>query len=664
MYDYVGTVLCVEGGWLYEAGVMTMNNYRKLSRLYFNTLRGGGNGRTALIEWNSVPVRFQEKAIEITGDPVITTRKSTFKTYLEHDQKAQEFFNNYTLDAGTALPDRNIKEYTANAIVLNAIYTVTTSLMAKRRTLGGSKVKIWDKIAEVLQELPKHTYPHTLPNNTRRLKQKLKLYKAEGYETLIHKQFGNKNSEKINEDAKLWLVSRWADRVMKVANFAQLHAEYNRMCELEGWKPLKHQDTIKNYLHLEHVKNLWYGHRYGELKAKEKYTYFHTTKMSSMRDSLWYSDGTKLNYYYLDADGKIATCQVYEVMDTFSEVFLGYHISKTEDYEAQYYAYKMALGASGHKPYELKFDGQGGHGKLKAGNFLNKISRFANKTQPYNGKSKTIESAFGRFQQQILKQDWFYSGQNITAKTIESKANMEFILANKHNLPSLKEIKEVYAQRRAEWNNAKHYATGEARMEMYLNSDNPETPEVSLLEMVDLFWITREKPITCTPYGISFKEKKVAYEFSVYDADGMPDFEWLADNTDKKFIVKYDPSDMTLIYLYTKDALGLRRVGAATTKVVIHRNRQEQEAWELSYMQRINEANKRHRLNRYNEMEQILKDHKMSAEDYGLKNPKVSGIKSTYDKKNKTPNTIGTHQKQESNMDAELEYENSRVNDY
>ena len=70
---------------------------------------------------------------------------------------------------------------------------------------------------------------------------------------------------------------------------------------------------------------------------------------------------------------------------------LGFHISSTEDYEAQYNAFKMAIGFAQHRPYEVKVDGQGGHSKLKSGNFLNKICRLAIKSQPYNGKSKSIE---------------------------------------------------------------------------------------------------------------------------------------------------------------------------------------------------------------------------------------------------------------------------------
>ena len=175
-------------------------------------------------------------------------------------------------------------------------------------------------------------------------------------------------------------------------------------------------------------------------KAKKRGIYQHSTKLPSCRDALWYGDGTKLNYFYLE-DGKIKTCQVYEVMDAYSEVLLGYCISEKEDYQAQYSAFKMAIENAGHRPYQITVDNQGGHKKLETGNFLSKICRIAIKTQPYNPNSKTIESVFRRLQK-ILSGDWFFTGQNITAKRAESRANMEFILANRASLPSLEEIKK------------------------------------------------------------------------------------------------------------------------------------------------------------------------------------------------------------------------------
>ncbi|AWG27187.1 kinase [Flavobacterium kingsejongi] len=522
MFEYYNNnILCVQAAWLIEEGILTKPNVDSLIlRGQIKRMQRGGNGRVALIEYETIRPDIKEKIIALVGDPTERAKHIHFSDYLKTDQNAVDFFNNYTLDSNDPLPDKNIKEYIANAEVLNAIKTILESTMSKRKALG-SKVKPWEKITTIVQELPRHTWPHSLPANERRLQDRYKIYNVEGYVSLIHKGFCHKNSEKLADVAKSWVLARWSDRVRKCASFAQLLRDYNEHATGLDWPTLKTELSLRNFLQDPKIEALWYGYRYGELKAKEKYTYQHSTKLPSMRDSLWYSDGTKLNYYYLE-NGKMKTCQVYEVFDTYSEVFVGYHISQTEDYEAQYFAFKMALQTAGHKPYEIKFDNQGGHGKLEASSFLSKISRITNKTQPYNGKSKTIENAFGRFQAEYLKRDWFFTGMNITTKKLESRANMEFILDNVKNLPSLDEVKQVYKQRREQWNAAPHPKTGVSRLEMYLNSQNPATPEVSIWDMVDMFWITREKPVTANAYGISFTEKKIKYDFMVMK-NNMPD---------------------------------------------------------------------------------------------------------------------------------------------
>ena len=104
---------------------------------------------------------------------------------------------------------------------------------------------------------------------------------------------------------------------------------------------------------------------------------------------------------------------MYEVVDAYSEVLLGFHISESENFEAQYCAFRMAVQRSGHKPYEIVHDNQGGHNKLnrqgkkptgdeKGKGFLDRLCHIHRPTMPYNGESKTIESIFGRFQQQVL----------------------------------------------------------------------------------------------------------------------------------------------------------------------------------------------------------------------------------------------------------------------
>lgn len=205
---------------------------------------------------------------------------------------------------------------------------------------------------------------------------------------------------------------------------------------------------MKKWLNSPSVEPLWYDAVYGEQAARQRYGRKHKTALPTRRDTLWYGDGTKLNLYYRDEQGKVRTTQVYEVIDAMSEVLLGYCISDTEDYEAQYHAYRMAIQKSGHKPYEIVYDNQGGHKKLDSDGFIGKICRVHRPTQPYNGESKTIESVFGRFQAQVLHKDWRFTGQNVTAKKASSRPNVEFIEANKDSLYTLEELKDAYAAAR------------------------------------------------------------------------------------------------------------------------------------------------------------------------------------------------------------------------
>lgn len=662
MTEYHNNILCIESNWLVRSGVISKNNYRVLTqRGNLQVLRRGCRNTPALVEYDSIPERFRKLVVQKIGDPKEQTKHIKFRDFLRQDAEAINYFNDYTVPDGLPLPEKNKKEYAANAAVFNAINFLLNNKLSKRKALGNAKVNVWGKIADVVQSLPYHQWPCNLPKNARRLKDKYKAFQEEGYISLIHAGFCNDNSEKINDTAKSWLIARYADPVNRVATTWQLWVEYNKKAKQEDWKLIKSDKTIYNYLHQEEIKPLWFASRYGELKAKEKFTYFHSTKLPTMRDSLWYSDGTKLNLYYLDENGKMTTAIVYEVMDAYSEVFLGYHIGQSEDYIAQYHAYKMAAKTAGHRPYQLGFDNQGGHGKLKSGEFLNKLAHLPINTQPYNGKSKTIENAFGRFQQQYMKKLWYFTGQNVTTKKAESKANMEYILANKESLPSFNEAIEAYIKVRNEWNNDPFQRTGEPRMQKYLNSSNPESPELSALDMVDLFWILREKPVMYAPSGLSFKEKKIKYEYVVFDENREVDMNFHVHSIDKKFRIKFDPEDMTMIYLYEDTPLGLRFVNAAETKPVISRGRQEITEFEDIFAKRMNAKNKETRVDMRDATERVLDDHDATPEHYGHNSPHLKGIESKKSRKSKKtdekpkrkvqPVSIGEYEKEVSNAD-------------
>ncbi len=634
--EYYNKMICVTVDELTEEyngqRVMGTSNYKRLcaSKRLFVARKAGGFGVYALIMYSSLPDRFRARFEAIHGNPEqILEQQKMEKKVLKIDKDARDFYMSHILPNGKTLVDTRVEEYTINASVLGLVLTALNERMAKVKALGGGVPKdLWHKALD-LSESYRKDYDHTLPDALRGFRDKMNAFKRDGYVALISGKDGNKNTLKITDEAGDQIIALKRSKVPVYTN-SQLFAKYNEIAKDKGWKPLKSISSLVSFLERPEVKRRWYDAVHGELAAHQKYTRKHKTALPSFRDSLWYADGTKLNLYYkaYDEKGKlqVRTTQVYEVMDAFSETMLGYYISDSENYEAQYNSFRMAIQTAGCRPYEIVTDNQGGHKKLEATQFFERICHVFRFTAPYSGQSKTIESAFGRFQAQELHKDWRFTGQNITTKRETSRPNLEFIEANKENLYTLEELKMAYAKAREAWNNAKHPATGVSRIEMYQNSVNPETTAVDQLDMIEMFWLTTQKPSTFTASGITIEIDTKKYTYEVLGTDKMPDLEFRKKHTFRQFYVMYDPCDMTQVRLYTKETNGMRYVATAEPYVKIHRNLQEQKPGEMAFIRQMDIANKQERVDLQLEAAELEMAHGVAPEQYGLNRPKMRGI--------------------------------------
>ena len=634
--EYYNKMICVTVDELTQEydgqRVMTASNYKQLCarKRLFIARKAGGFGVYALIMYSSLPDRFRARFEAIHGNPEqILEQRKMEKKVLKIDKDARDFYMSHILPNGKTLVDTRVEEYTINASVLGLVLTALNERMAKVKALGGGVPKdLWHKALD-LSESYRNDYDHTLPNALRGFRDKMNAFKRDGYIALISGKDGNENTLKITDEAGDQIIALKRSKVPVYTN-SQLFAKYNEIAKEKGWKPLKSISSLVSFLERPEVKRRWYDAVHGELAAHQKYTRKHKTALPSFRDSLWYADGTKLNLFYkaYDEKGKlqVRTTQVYEVMDAFSETFLGYFISDSENYEAQYNSFRMAIQTAGCRPFEIVTDNQGGHKKLEATQFFEKICHVVRFTAPYSGQSKTIESTFGRFQAQILHQDWRFTGQNITTKRETSRPNLEFIEANKENLYTLEELKIAYAKAREAWNSAKHPATGVSRFEMYQNSVNPDTTPVDQLDMIEMFWLTTQKPATFTASGITIEVDTKKYTYEVLGTDKMPDLEFRKKHTFRQFYVMYDPLDMTQVRLYTKETNGMRYVATAEPYVKVHRNLQEQKPGEMTFIRQMDIRNKQERVNLQLEAAELEMAHGVAPEQFGLNRPRIKGL--------------------------------------
>ena len=610
--------------------VMTKASYDKLvGRKTINRVRRACFGKPILVEYATLPDRYREKFEAKYGDPMRILSDEHISIVMNED--ARDYFSKATYPNGERLTDRQIDEYTLNASVLDALLDEVERQKSARRASGRRRAINWEGIAGICEQM-KEEFGHTLEGNKdesleRYLQTKLRRYVDKGFESLISMNMCKRKAQRITEEGGRFIVALRRSRV-KVHSLADILREYNLKAEQKGWKPLSSPSTIKKFLDRPEVQPKWYAAVYGELAAKQKFNRKHITTMPAMRDALWYGDGTKINLYYRGRNRKgqpaICTISVYEVVDAYSEMLLGYCISPVENFETQRKAFRMAVERAECRPYEIVTDNQGGQNKSEAKLFMSKICHISRRTQSHNPQSKTIEQIFGRFQTQVLKKEWFYTGQNITAVSKDSRPNMEFIDANESKLYTLEELCEAYAECRERWNDMPHPRTGKSRRETYYASQNPETPTLSEYSYMDMFW--EETEVTFTASGIKIQIDNLPYIYEVFDADGNIDYNFRKENTGRRFVVKYDPDDMSCVWLCLRSSVGVRRVCKAYPYATIHRAAQEQTAEEREFIRNTVEANKVVRLERHMEGYALETEHGVAPEQHGLRTPKLQGI--------------------------------------
>jgi hypothetical protein len=603
-----------------------------------------GGGLKALYDYYSLPEHVQKKYEAMRGKPEDVMKEEPKVEWIPINKQAMKFFEEFRFrnkDKDT-LPEEKKAEYTNNASMLDELIRQLGIIKTRQSAMGIKKMGVaWDNLMNLVE---KYRYRdkqvwHTLPTNLTNLKQKISQYKREGYSCLISGKFGNENTVKITASAGKYLIALKRS-VEPVFTNEQIFERYNHECEARGWEALKSPNSVTSFLNRKEVKPLWYDAVEGELASRMRYIRNNKTILPSSRDVLWYGDGTKLNLYYKEyvkGEGwKLCTKFVYEVMDSYSEMLLGYHISDSENWEAQYNAFRMAIERSKAKPFEVVTDNQGGSKTKRLQDFLKKICRVSHATQPYNAPSKTIENAFYRFQSQVLHQWAYFTGQNITAKN--GRPNMELIQANIEKVPTLDEMMETYRQAREMWNGERAMLTTTSflkhpkektrtRVEVYESS--PQTcEEIDYLDMIEMFWQMTEKPSTFTASGITIQVNNKRYSYEPLNADGLPDMEFRRKHTGRKFFVQYDPNDMTRVRLFVKEATGMRYVATADTYLEIHRAINDQTEGERSLIIALNDQAIEERVRRQLEVADIEEEYGMSIEDKGWHRPRIKGVSS------------------------------------
>ncbi|GHV13568.1 hypothetical protein FACS1894169_00850 [Bacteroidia bacterium] len=392
-------------------------------------------------------------------------------------------------------------------------------------------------------------------NNERVLDRKAREYVRQDLDCLIAGYFGNANREKIDTTVHALLMD-FAGNPVKWS-FEDIGLYYNTTAREKGL-PLMTVSAIKQHLNKPKHKRVWMAARHGKQATDILQLPQIERAPVSRPDALWSLDGTTMQLYYRDANGKIKSdLYVYFVADVYSSAIIGYSVAFSESTGMVAEALKMAVDKYGYKPYQLQYDNGAANVSQAIQGIMTNMSRVHFPCTPYHGNSKYIETYIGHFQQRVLRAYEEFKGGNITTRSLNSKANPELLarLKKEDRFKTESEIIALFDEAVNKWNsrgekrNSYGEWVGEEKIARYMH-EHADRQRLNYFEKISLFMGELKQPYQYKQQGITITLGGEKRKYIVPDMDGVADFEFNRLHHKKYFNVRINPLSPDFITLY------------------------------------------------------------------------------------------------------------------
>lgn len=558
----------ISGAWL--SGIFGYDNVAKYQqRGTIRSLRRGGNGRTALIDWQSMGTKMKAKVIDALGcDPAQMSRESLLRSILMKreqlllDTQAYEYYSQVTGKDGHYLKPEKVTELWNGAKILDAIGEL---LEEKRRAaeMGRLKMSVKREFEALANEIDQQLveWPNSLPTSGDRLRKKFNEYQLHGYEVLVHGLTGKESNHKarpVEVNAVIEaLVASGAKlndaQVAKVAETLGVKIDRRRVQEIR-----KQNETMLS------------------ASREGKRTYANSIAMQVDRErpdmpmKMWSLDGWTAELYYQDRDARGVNywhrLVVEMVVDVMNDYPIGYAIGEQEDAALITAALQNAvhhtrevLGGY-YAPWQIQSD----HYALKAMTpKYGALAKFVTPASVGNAKAKPVERYFAYLESEYLWTLVNNGGHNITAKTL---ANDEWLNTHKYQFPDregveqqigkiieIERSRKIAAVREA-WKQGDSAMHRELNMEGYLLAFG-ETGKGNML----------------TPNGLKLVRGGVEYKFDCFNIE-------MREHRGERWTLRYDLGDMNQALAVSEDGT-LRYMVEQKTKVPMALVDYKEEDW-------------------------------------------------------------------------------------
>ncbi len=543
--QYYNNILAIESSWLIEKGILSESNYKQLSaRKRINVLRRGCLNTPALVEYESLPDRFKKTICDIVGDPYKAVLQNEIEERITESAEAANYFDTYKLDDGRFLPKATRREYYANAIVLMAIHSLLMDTRATRSALNGKTTRAWDKIADRVLDIDRTKWPHELPANPRRLEDKYKKFKKEGYVSLIHKGFLNNHAAKVSDDEKESLLMMLISDPRNLDN-EQVASLYNMMAENMQWKKLTRSAVAVWRDKLDDVIS---ARRYGATTFRNEKTMQVKRVAPQFPLYYWTMDGWDVELLYQKTEAGRTTYHnrptVVIVLDACLKYPVGYAIGTHETPELIQEALRNAV-----KHTESLFGQMYRTNQLQSDHYAIKkmtptyegVSDKVTPARVKNAKAKIIEPYFFSINKKHCQLEKNWSGFGVTSDK-KSQPNVEFLNKYRHDFPDFegvcKQVIAIIERERAE--------KREKYCELFAQMPQEHRLPLGYDQYLTLFGASTGHKNLLQGSGLKVTIEGRKHDYDCFDHD-------FRKHTSTRWEIRYDPEDLTRVMAVNED---------------------------------------------------------------------------------------------------------------
>lgn len=460
--------------WIVAQDIASAGNLRVMEhRQRLLALTRGGRGVAKVYEYKSLP-EDMKRAIDAKLDVYASAKKNVLEQYIAHDAEVSRYFDEYTTDRGAHLPDTKDKPvrrtYYANAIVLSAIVRWEQALSKRGERLD------WEQVAQSIQSLDRLDYACDLPENARKLRDKVQAYKKEGLESLVHKNYKgvNTNAVKVHdgEQADLLITLIAEHRNFDCEEIAKM---YNAQCAarqtsptppsraphgarlvgtpqegLKGqgykeyeWKPIT-ASTVRQWQ--RKMRFITTASKHGAAAFNNTMTYQVKRTAPSKAMYMWVLDGWDAELLYQSKKGNRTTYHnrltVEVVLDAATKYPIGWAVGETESAELIREALRNAerhveeLTGAMLMPHQIQCDNFARKAMMET---YTGLAQYVTPAAVGNAKSKIIEPWFRTLNDKYCKYMPNWSGHGVTAGK-SGQPNMDITLKQRSGFPTADEI--------------------------------------------------------------------------------------------------------------------------------------------------------------------------------------------------------------------------------